>query len=99
MIGLDRDLMLQQGARFGAAVEAPLQPRLALPQQRPTQRAPIAVGANVTLMAQLAPAATVAPEVLVWLKFALAATLDVVSVEVPVLVSVTVCGALAVPTV
>ena len=59
-------------------------------------RDPIAVGANVTLRLQLAPAATLAPQVLVWAKspeFAPATVMfDMLKVTLPVLVSVTVCG-------
>jgi len=57
---------------------------------------PVAVGVNVTLMEQLAPAATEAPQVLVWAYGALAAMLVMFSAAVPELVSVTVCAALVV---
>ena len=57
---------------------------------------PAAVGVKVTLMEQLAPAATEAPQVLVWAYCALAAMLVMVSAPVPALVSVTVCAALVV---
>ena len=50
-------------------------------------------------MVQLAPAATEAPQVLVWEYCALAAMLVMLSVVVPELVSVTVCVALGVFTV
>ena len=47
-------------------------------------------------MEQLAPAATEAPQVLVWAYGALAAMLVMFSAAVPELVSVTVCAALVV---
>jgi len=62
-------------------------------------RLPVAVGVNVTLMVQLAPAATELPQVLVWAYCALAAMLVTLSAAVPVLVSVTVCAALVVFTI
>ena len=60
---------------------------------------PVAVGVNVTLMEQLAPAATEAPQVLVSAYCALAAMLVMFSAAVPELVSVMVCAALVVPTI
>ena len=57
---------------------------------------PVAVGVKVTVMVQLAPAATDVPQVLVWAYCALAAMLVMVSAPVPPLVSVTVCAALVV---
>ena len=59
-------------------------------------RLPAAVGVNVTLMEQLAPAAREAPQVLVWEYGALATMLVMFSAPVPELVSVTVCAALVV---
>ena len=59
-------------------------------------RLPVAVGVNVTLMVQLAPAVSDAPQVLVWAYCALAAMLVMLRVPVPPLVSVTVCAALVV---
>src|SRR5712692_6764301 len=61
-------------------------------------RAPFLVGVNVTLTAQFAPAATVAPQVLleIW-KSPLAVMLEMFSVALPTLVSVTVCGGLVCP--
>jgi len=59
-------------------------------------RLPAAVGVKVTLMEQLAPAATEGPQVLVWAYGALAAMLVMVRAAVPELVSVTVCAALVV---
>ena len=57
---------------------------------------PVAVGVKVTVMVQLAAAATDAPQVLVWAYCALAAMLVMVSAPVPPVVSVTVCAALVV---
>ena len=57
---------------------------------------PVAVGVKVTVMVQLAAAATDAPQVLVWAYGVLAAMLVMVSAPVPPLVSVTVCAALVV---
>ena len=57
---------------------------------------PRAVGVKVTLMEQLAPAATEAPQVLVWAYGALAAMLVMFNAAVPELVRVTVCAALVV---
>ena len=63
-------------------------------------RVPDAVGVNVTLIVQLAPAATEPPHVSVSAKSALAAILPViVRAALPVLDSVTVCAALVVPVV
>ena len=66
-------------------------------------RAPTAVGLNVTLIEQLAPATRLAPHVLVWAKspglVPVRLTLVIVSGAVPVLDNVTVCAALVVPTV
>ena len=69
-----------------------------------TVRVPVTVPAlaevNVTLTVQLAPAARLAPQVLVWAKLALgeAAMLEMLSEAVPELVTVTVCAALVTPT-
>ncbi len=63
-------------------------------------RVPDAVGVNVTLMVQLAPAATEPPQVSVSAKSPLAAILPViVRAALPLLDSVTVCAALVVPVV
>jgi hypothetical protein len=61
-------------------------------------RVPVAVGLKVTVIGQLAPAASVLGQVLVWAKSPLAVIDVIVSGPVPVLLSVTVCGALVVPT-
>jgi len=56
-------------------------------------RGPVAVGLNVTLIVQLLPAATELPQVFVWVKspglVPVTAMLVMLSVPVPVLVSVT----------
>jgi hypothetical protein len=61
----------------------------------------LVVGVNVTLTVQLAPAATLVPQVLVWLKLPLFVPVIVIlvrfSVPVPVLDKVTACAALLVP--
>src|SRR5437879_6046093 len=57
-------------------------------------RGPIAKGVNVTLIEQLAPPARLVPQLFVCAKSPLAATLDMLSVWSPVLVSVTVCAAM-----
>jgi hypothetical protein len=66
-------------------------------------RLPVAVGLKVTLMEQFAPAATLAPHVFVCEKSPLfvpvMAMLEIVNVAVPVLVSVTICTALLMPTI
>jgi hypothetical protein len=59
---------------------------------------PVAVEEKVTLMVQEAPAATLAPQVLVWTKLALVAMLDIRRLAFPELLSVTCCAALVVPT-
>jgi hypothetical protein len=61
-------------------------------------RAPVAVGVKVTVIVQLAPAANVLPQLLVWAKSPLAATLLIVRGAFPVLLNVTVCAVLVVPT-
>jgi hypothetical protein len=91
----------------GAEAAAPVPVRLndcGLPEAlsvmlRVPMRVPDAVGVNVTLMVQLAPAATELPQVLVWAKSPLAETPVRFSEALPVFASVTVCAALVVPTV
>ncbi len=61
-------------------------------------RVPVAVGLKVTEIVQLAPAATLVPQVFVCAKSPLTPMLARLSVAVPVLLSVTVMGALAVLT-
>ena len=58
---------------------------------------PVAVGVNVTLMVQFAPAATDVPQVLLCAYCVLAAMLVMLSAVLPMLLSVTVCGPLVVP--
>ena len=50
---------------------------------------PTAVGANTTLIVQLAPMARPDPHVFVWVNAPFVVTLDIVSTAVPVFVSVT----------
>jgi hypothetical protein len=57
------------------------------------------VGVKVTLIVQLAPAATLEPQLFVWANGAAALMLVMVSAEPPVLRSVTACAALVPPTV
>ena len=58
-------------------------------------RGPRAAGVKVTVMMQLAPAASVAPQVFVCVASPVAAMLAMFSAVVPILTSVAVCGALA----
>lgn len=60
-------------------------------------RAPVVVGVNVTLMAQLAAGATLVPQLLA-AKSPLVAMLAIINVALPVLVNVAVCDALVLPT-
>jgi hypothetical protein len=62
---------------------------------------PALVAVNVTLIVQLAPPARLVPQVLVWAKLALGETvmLEMLSEPFPESVTVTVCAALATPTV
>lgn len=59
---------------------------------------PVAVGVKLTLIVQVAPARTVAPQLLVWLKSPEAMTLEMVSDLGRLLVSVIGCEELLVPT-
>jgi hypothetical protein len=61
-------------------------------------RAPLAVGLNVTLMVQAAPAARDLPQVFVWEKSPLVVMLEMASASALVLVRVTACGTLLVLT-
>jgi hypothetical protein len=61
-------------------------------------RAPATVGTKVTLIVQLALAATLDPQVFVWAKSPLAAMLAMASAPLPVLFRVTVCAAEVDPT-
>ena len=62
-------------------------------------RLPTTVGVNVTLIVHLAFPATVVPQVMVWAKSPLTATLVIVSVVGRLLVRVTEIGLLVLPTV
>ena len=62
-------------------------------------RVPVAVGVNVTLMVQEAPAATELPQVSVSAKSPLAEMLVTLNVPLPVLLSVTDWAELVVPTI
>jgi hypothetical protein len=57
---------------------------------------PVDVGLNVTLITQLAPAATEPPQLFVWLNWELAVTLEIVTAEVPEFARVIACEALVV---
>jgi hypothetical protein len=61
-------------------------------------KVPVVVGVNVTLIVQAAPAATEEPQVLVSPKFVLAVIEVMEIAAVPVLLRVTTCAALVVPT-
>ena len=61
-------------------------------------RVPVAVGVKVTLIRQLAPEASEAPQLLDWAKSPLAAMLVTLNVALPTLASARVCGALELPT-
>src|SRR2546430_16124985 len=60
-------------------------------------RVPVCVGANFTMMLQLAPAFSVAGQLLLWTKSPLEAIPLSVSVDPPLLVSDTDCAVLVVP--
>jgi hypothetical protein len=62
-------------------------------------REPAAVGLKPTLMLQLAPAATLVPQLFVAAKSPLAAMPEIVKAEPPVFARVIVCDVLVVPTV
>lgn len=62
-------------------------------------RAPATVGLKVTLAWQLAPAASVAPQLFVWPKSPLVLMLETANGEPPVFVTVTACVGLLEPTV
>ena len=59
---------------------------------------PIVVGLNVTVNVQLAPAATLFPQLFVWLNGPVNETFEMLRIPRPVLVSVAVCDALVVKT-
>src|SRR5436305_136269 len=89
-------------AGVGAAVPAPesvtlcgLPAALSVIVTAPV-RVPVAVGVNVRLMAQFAPAASDVPQVVVCAKSPMAAMPVMVRAVLPVFESVTVCAALVV---
>ena len=59
---------------------------------------PAVLGAKLTVIAQFPPAATLEPQVLLWVKSPLMLTLAIVSAALPEFVSVIVCVALVVDT-
>jgi hypothetical protein len=59
---------------------------------------PVAVGVNVTSIVQLAPAPRLLPQLLVWANSPVVAMLLIVADELVLLVSVTTCAALGMPT-
>jgi hypothetical protein len=62
-------------------------------------RLPMAVGVNVTVIVQLAPPATLLPQLLVAPKSLVVVLIETMaSVPLPLVVSVMVCGGLALPT-
>src|SRR5437016_6275817 len=61
-------------------------------------RLPRAVGLKTALMAQLAPAPSDVPQLLVWLKSPVASSEEIVSAVFPLFASVMICAALEVPT-
>src|SRR5262249_37781620 len=63
---------------------------------RAPERPNLAVGVNVTLTEQFAPAASVVPQLLVWLKSPVVAMAPMARAIFPELISITVCAALEV---
>ena len=59
---------------------------------------PVVVGLNVTLMVQLLPAASEAPQLLVWENSLVELTLEIKSAALPTSCTTTVCGGLVLPT-
>src|SRR5947199_376563 len=95
-------VLVLAGAGVGAAVAVPervtvcgLPAALSVMVTAPV-RAPVAVGVNVTVMAQFAPAASDAPQVVVRAKSPVAAMPVMLNAALPVFESVTVCAALVV---
>jgi len=63
-------------------------------------RLPMAVGVNVTVIVQLAPPATLTPQLLLGLKSPMLALIEeMASVPLPLVVSVTDCPELVLPTI
>ena len=81
-----------------SGTECPLMELLSLIDRVPL-REPAAAGVNVTWIVQLLPTASEAGQLLVWLKSPLLLIPVMESAVVPVLLNVTVCVALGVPTV
>jgi hypothetical protein len=87
----------EAGERLTAAVVAPVPVRLTVcvaglalsVMVTAPVLVPVAVGLKVTLRVQLAPAATLEPQVLVWEKSPLALMLVIVRLAFPVFLSVT----------
>ena len=73
-------------------------PELLLLKVRVPVRLPRAVGANVTLTEQVAPAPRVLPQLLLWLKSPVMVKLVIVSAVPPVFDKLTLCDGLEVPT-
>jgi len=61
-------------------------------------RLPEAVGVNVTVIEQFPPPATLPPQLLFALKLLLGLIEEIASVPLPLVVSVTVCAGLVLPT-
>lgn len=87
----------ERAAAAGGAVDEPVPDRLALCEPPPALsvtvsvplRVPVAAGVNMTLAWQFAPAASVAPQLFVWLKSPLALMLVRARADPPVLDSTT----------
>jgi energy-converting hydrogenase Eha subunit A len=60
-------------------------------------RVPVVVGVKVTVIQQLPPAATDAPQLFVWAKSSVATMLETKRGPVPVLLRYTNCGGLVLP--
>jgi hypothetical protein len=61
-------------------------------------KSPSVVGANVTVMVQVAPAARLEPHVLIWVKGSATAIPSMLSLAEPVLLKVMACPLMVVPT-
>ena len=73
-------------------------PEVLLFKLKTPARFPRAVGVNVMLAEQLAPAARLLPQLFVWLKSPVTLKPEIVSAAIPVLDRVTLCAPLDVPT-
>src|SRR5437588_160804 len=85
-------LVVALAVRVGAQVRVPDAVTVRLPV-----RDPAAVGVNVTFTVQEEPAAILLPQLLVWLKSPEVPTEPTGAAAVPLLVTVTACGALDEP--